>query len=402
MDTTVTHLGSVVVAALRAANYMESTIGNYQKTIRLLDDYVAARGGAYSPSLGAEFAALTTSPRTGRFSAVRRFNYTRLVALFDSYLRSGEVVLARRKRGGGGRQPASVGFIELNASWEADMADRGLAVATREAYGRIARGYLVYLEDQGITSLDVADPATVTGFFTSLLDRWAQSSLFWQVSNFRPFLKFIGRNDLVEAVNLIGARRSHPILPDLGDEEVTRVVQACASLPRISSRDAAITLLSLMTGLRACDLVDLRIDDIDWRGQTVSIVQQKTKNPVTLPLPGLLAAKLADYVLAERPDSDDDHVFLRSVAPYTGLVDHASIYKVTDETFRKAGVTDVRAGTRLLRHAAASRLLRAATPLPTIAAVLGHASQESTNVYLSVDEKRLRECVLPVPKRAWS
>lgn len=402
MDTTVNDLGAVVVAALRAANYMESTIGNYEKTIKLLDAYVAARGGEYTSALGAEFAALTTSPRTGRFSAVRRFNYTRLTTLFDSYVLTGEVDLRPRKRGGGGRQPASVEFIELNTLWEADMADQGLASATREAYGRIVRGYLVYLEDQGIVSLSAAGPATVTGFFSSLLDRWAQSSLFWQVSNFRPFVKFMGRHDLVEAVNLIGARRSHPILPDLDDEDVTRVVQACTSSPRISSRDAAITLLSLMTGLRACDAIALRLADLDWQAQTISIVQQKTKNPITLPMPGLLAAKLADYVLTERPDSGDAHVFLRSIAPHTGLADHASIYRITDETFRKAGVTDVKAGTRLLRHAAASRLLRVATSLPTISAVLGHASQESTNVYLSVDEKRLRECVLPVPKGAWS
>ena len=72
------------------------------------------------------------------------------------------------------------------------------------------------------------------------------------------------------------------------------------------------------------------------------------------------------------------------------------------ETFRKAGVADVKAGTRLLRHNAASRLLRAAVPLPTISAVLGHASQESTNLYMSVDRARLLECVLPVPEGARS
>ena len=44
----------------------------------------------------------------------------------------------------------------------------------------------------------------------------------------------------------------------------------------------------------------------------------------------------------------------------------------------------MKAGTRVLRHNAASRLLRAAVPLPTISAVLGHASPESTNLYLSV------------------
>jgi integrase len=126
-------------------------------------------------------------------------------------------------------------------------------------------------------------------------------------------------------------------------------------------------------------------------------VQQKTGNPLSVPLSALVAARLADYVLDERPDSADDHLFLRSLAPHTQLADHASIYGVTAETFRKAGVTDMKAGTRLLRHNAASRLLHAAVPLPTISAVLGHASAESTNLYMSVDEERLLECVLPAP-----
>ena len=61
-------------------------------------------------------------------------------------------------------------------------------------------------------------------------------------------------------------------------------------------------------------------------------------------------------------------------------------------------MADVKAGTRRLRHNAASRLLAAAVPLPTISAVLGHASAESTNLYMSVDRERLLECVLPVPE----
>ena len=68
------------------------------------------------------------------------------------------------------------------------------------------------------------------------------------------------------------------------------------------------------------------------------------------------------------------------------------------ETFRKAGVNQLKAGTRLLRHNAASRLVAAAVPLPTISAVLGHAHPESTNLYMSVDRLRLLDCVLPVPE----
>ena len=69
----------------------------------------------------------------------------------------------------------------------------------------------------GSAGLDGADGASVLAFLESLLDRWAKSSLFWVVSNFRPFLKFTGRADLVAAVNLAGVRRSRPIIEVLGD-----------------------------------------------------------------------------------------------------------------------------------------------------------------------------------------
>ena len=87
MDMTVTQIGAVVVAELHAAGYMESTIGQYAKTIKALSEF--ASGRAYSVELGAEFASMTTSVRTGRFSAQRRFDYRRLVGVFDSYVCTG-------------------------------------------------------------------------------------------------------------------------------------------------------------------------------------------------------------------------------------------------------------------------------------------------------------------------
>jgi integrase len=96
--------------------------------------------------------------------------------------------------------------------------------------------------------------------------------VFWVVSNFRPFLKFTGRSDLVDAVNLARVKRSHAILPVLSDEDEQRVVQARTS-GTVTTRDAAITLLALTTGLRACDIIGLRLSNIDWRGHTIGIVQ---------------------------------------------------------------------------------------------------------------------------------
>src|SRR5680860_561787 len=113
MDTTVTRIAAVVVAELRTADYMESTIGQYEKTLKALTNFVGGRGGVYTPSLGAAFAALTVSPRTGQFSVQRRSDYGRLVSVFDTYVSTGRVELAPRERGGGGVQPESSEFTAL-------------------------------------------------------------------------------------------------------------------------------------------------------------------------------------------------------------------------------------------------------------------------------------------------
>lgn len=76
----------------------------------------------------------------------------------------------------------------------------------------MAGGYLVFLDSRGMRCLGDADGLSVWGFLDSLSGRGARSSLFWVVSNFRAFVKFTGRTDLVDAAGLAGVKRFHAIL----------------------------------------------------------------------------------------------------------------------------------------------------------------------------------------------
>jgi integrase len=396
MDATVREIGERVVAVLETAGYARLTVLEYAKWIRRLEELSRKQDGVYTLGLGAEFASMTMSPRTGRFSDQRRKAHRRLADLFDSCLLTGTVDLSLKRHGEEPAAPRSQEFIALLASWSDEIEERGLAAETCSAYGRTACAYLLYLEANGIASLQAAEGASVLGFMESMRGRWSGNSTWAGAANLRPFLNFARRPDLVEAVNMVGAKRHYGIIPVLGSGEEEMVVQACAS-GKIPARDAAITLLALVTGLRACDLIALRLKDLDWRHLTVGIVQQKTGNPLTLPLPPMIASRLAEYLLEARPDTGDEHVFLRSVVPHAQFSDHCSIYDVIRRVFKAAGADRARVGTRLLRHNAATRLLRAGTPLPTISAILGHSSPDSTNVYLGMDTEQMRACVLPLP-----
>ena len=126
-ETTVGHVAGEVVRALYGAGYMESTIGQYRKSIRALERYAGGPDAVYTRGLGAGFAASTFSERTGGFSRQRWFDYGRLARLCDSYLRSGSVDLGKWRRSRLA-EPVVPGLAVVMERWEAYLAGSGLAL----------------------------------------------------------------------------------------------------------------------------------------------------------------------------------------------------------------------------------------------------------------------------------
>lgn len=398
MEINVAMLAKVVILALRNAQYAESTIRQYKKSIKAVKKLAETQGGLYTKDLGSKFAAMTTNSKTGKFSKQLKYERGRLVRLFDSFVDTGVVDLSIYRPKNPRETLKSIEFERILVSWHTDMKKRGLAKSTMDYYGCLANEYLLFLERSDTHTLNDAKASTVPGFLFSLVDgAWAKTSMYSLISNFRPFLKFLGKKDLVYAVNMIRAKRHRNIFPRVDKTDERKVIDACCS-GAVPARDAAITLLALLTGIRACDIIALRIGDIDWISGRISIIQQKTKNPLTLPLSAPVGNAISRYLLEERPTADDNHLFLRSFAPYTAFKDHAAIYSIISRVFDAAGADMKNCGTRLLRHNAATRMIESDTPLPTVAAVLGHADPDSADAYISTDEKRMRMCVLPLPK----
>ena len=204
-----------------------------------------------------------------------------------------------------------------------------------------------------------------------------------------------GGDDLADAIGLAGIRRTHAIAGTLPDDEHRRLLEACASRS-VPSRDAAITLLSLTCGLRACDVIGLRIADVDWDSMSIGLVQRKTGNPLTVPMTGPLAARLASWLLDEGPPPTTTVCSCGTSAPCRASGSFIGVRG--DQPCHAARRARTRGGSRLLRRNAATRMLEAATPLPTISAVLGHADPDSTRVYMATHRGGMLACVLPVPE----
>jgi len=163
----------------------------------------------------------------------------------------------------------------------------------------------------------------------------------------------------------------------------------------VGLRDHAILQLLATYGLRAGEIAHLRLEDLDWREETVRIRHSKTGAQSLLPLMQPVGEALIDYLRYGRPKTGVREIFIRSRAPYRPL---PGIGNAVRRRMEAAGVRpEGKRGPHTFRHAHAVRLLRADVPRKVIGDLLGHRSAESTVPYLKLATEDLRAIALEIP-----
>jgi integrase len=182
-------------------------------------------------------------------------------------------------------------------------------------------------------------------------------------------------------------------------EEVSRLLSSIDRSTALGKRDYAIILLAAKLGLRSSDIVNLKLLDIDHDKKMIDIIQVKTGKPLTLVLNADIEEALDEYVKHGRPQSENEHVFLSTHAPYSSL-SAAAGYAVACRGFERAGISAAgrRRGTHALRMSYATALVTNGIPYAVITEALGHDDPESAKYYVRVDIRRLRLCAIKVPK----
>ena len=118
----------------------------------------------------------------------------------------------------------------------------------------------------------------------------------------------------------------------------------------------------------------MRLDDVAWLKGMLR-VRGKGRREARLPLPQDAGDALLDYLERARSTVGDEHIFLRSSAPHRAFAGSSTISSLVRLALKRAGITAVPSwGANLLRHSAATAMLRAGATLDTIGTVLRHRS----------------------------
>jgi site-specific recombinase XerD len=219
----------------------------------------------------------------------------------------------------------------------------------------------------------------------------------------RMFVRFLIAGDCC-AVGLEGAipTLAHwrlAALPRyLQPEEVERLIASCNPGSPVGRRDRAILLLLARLGLRAGDIVHLRLSDIDWKEAWIHVCG-KGRRHTRLPLTQEVGQAIVIYLREGRPRTNVDALFVRCRAPFRALGSHCAVSVIVDRALKRAKVVrPSRGAAHLLRHSVATSMLRQGASLQDIAAILRHRSVETTQIYAKVDVAALRQIAQPWPE----
>ncbi|WP_295452748.1 site-specific integrase [uncultured Thiodictyon sp.] len=290
------------------------------------------------------------------------------------------------------------------AEFDAWMKDlRGLSPSTRR-YRRAEASWLMeWLHGQGKTvgTVTVADLDAYIAWRGASMRR---TSIAGMIATLRSVLRYLHERghlplDLAGAIKGPKIYALEGIPSTIRPEDVERALEALEQdRSPLGLRDYAIWMLATTYGLRAGEIVGLRLSDIDWRHERLHIQHTKTGASSALPLLRGPADALFDYLRHGRPVATDRAVFLRSQAPYRALANGSTIHGIVTRRLAAVGVFPTgKHGAHLLRYSRAASLLRGGVSLKVIGDILGHRTERSTAPYLKLAMEDLRSVALDLP-----
>jgi site-specific recombinase XerD len=222
----------------------------------------------------------------------------------------------------------------------------------------------------------------------------------------RHFLRFLYRTkrigtDLAPAVIGPTLRQMAKRPPErVSWAALNRVLGAIDRTRPLGKRDFAIFVTAASYGWGAADVLSLRLDDIDWYLNTLSIVRPKTGVRIDVPLRPQVAHALATYIQTARPaNTGKREVFLRHYAPWAKVPTTTSIGCNLQRYAERAGIPfPPRYSMKVFRCAHIADQLNRGVPPKVVVDVVGHSDTRSISRYAGIDIEQLRRCALPVPK----
>jgi integrase/recombinase XerD len=277
----------------------------------------------------------------------------------------------------------------------------GLSPATRFYRRRYAREFLEWRikgKRWDLTKLCFADFVDYVKFRAPRLKPASAGVMITSLRSLVRFLEFEERchSGLSQAWPTVPNWKQSPPSDVLSTKECRDLLQCVDRHCSSGQRDFAILRLMTDLGLRGEEIVELCLEDIDWRAGTLVVRKNKQRRERLLPLPPLVAKAILRYLRTGRPSSSSRRLFLCHRLPVGEPMSRERLRGAVRRIMRRSGLTG--GGPHRLRHSFATRLHARGASLKEVADVLGHQHFDTTAIYARVNLSQLRKVALPWPR----
>jgi site-specific recombinase XerD len=275
---------------------------------------------------------------------------------------------------------------------------RGTSQTTCRIYGRVVANLLQTLGDDP-NRFTAAD---LQAFALNRAGRHGRSAANNVAKALRMFLRYLVATGqcssyLIAAIPTFAHWRLSSMPRYLPASDVERTIEACNPSTLGGARDRAILLLLSRLALRAGDIVVLQLTDINWDEASFRFVG-KGRSETRMPLTQEVGDAILTYLQLRGTLPGVGALFLPTHAPMDRPLSSVAVSSIVARAIKRAGVIAPSKGAHLLRHSAATEMLRQGLPLEDIGTVLRHRSVDTTAHYAKVDLTLLREITRPWPE----
>jgi site-specific recombinase XerD len=277
-------------------------------------------------------------------------------------------------------------YLRQERSFMSGSVGQYLTVARRFLWNRFRDGK-IRLKELG--TKDVSD------FVLKDFGVRGRRSAQLMTSVLRSFLNYLFQEgktitNLATAIPATAGGRLSELPRYLEAADVEKLLRSCDRRQNAGRRDYAVLVLLARLGLRASEVANLELDDIDWAAGEM-VVRGKGNRVDRMPLLQEVGKAVADYLKRGRPRCSTRRVFVHCKAPYAGFSSPPNaVSNIVKRALGRAGLNPLNHGAHLLRHSLATNLLRSGASLTQIGQVLRHQQTQTTEIYAKVDVNALR------------
>jgi site-specific recombinase XerD len=289
---------------------------------------------------------------------------------------------------------ASAYYTDLLNSYYDNECKIGLrAVLTINKNITNTRHFLRWLEKCGKETLEQITLKDV-GVFLTYYGEIRPCTISEMLGSLRNFYAFIKRQN-VPGIDFSPALTARPsnrskLMPTFTKSEAEEILSAVDTATPIGKRDYAVLIIAKELGIRSGDIADLKLNDIQWEKNEIRFQQRKTGAELVLPLEPVVGNAIADYILNSRPKTGDQHIFVRTRAPYRKMTAMVDIVR----RYAPHGKYEKFSGFHSFRRGIASQLLNAGVAADTVKCILGHTQIDSLKPYARISDVRLKSCAI--------